>query len=187
MSKLSAKTLKTNFNIPTILLLSVIPDADILIPFLEHRGPTHSIILTLIAFAPIFVVYHKKAIPYLLALVQHSLIGDYIAGGRIRLLWPLTTQYYGLELSIRSQTNIALEWIVFLTSTTIMLETKDIITLLQPHNSNLILTIPTFTVLLPTLTSFPLDVPTWLILPHLLYLTIFSVSIVTECLKLFRL
>jgi hypothetical protein len=187
LSKTSAKLLKTKLNIPVILMLSVIPDTDIfierLVPAVEHRGPTHSIIAAFIVFIPIFAVYHKKAAPYLIALVQHSLIGDYIAGHRIQLLWPTTTRCYGMSICAESQTNIAMEWTLFLVSIIILLKAKDATTLLQPHNTNLILAIPTLTLLLPTFLSFPLKVPTWLIPPHLTYIFIFSASIIITLFK----
>jgi membrane-bound metal-dependent hydrolase YbcI (DUF457 family) len=167
-----------------VLVLSVIPDIDLLIPFLQHRGPTHSIITALIAFVPIFVIYHGEAIPYFMALVQHSLIGDNLAGGQIQLLWPLTTQQYGTNISIRSQTNITLEWIMFLASIIVMLKTKDIMAFFQPHNSSLILSIPTFTVLLPTFLAFPLEVPPILILPHIVYLILFLTPILIDARKI---
>jgi len=167
-------------------MLSVIPDIDILIPILEHRGPTHSIIMTFTVFIPIFAIYHKKAIPYFIALIQHSLTGDYIAGGRIQIFWPITTQYYGTGVSIKSSTNITLEWLIFLTSIIIMLKAKDTATLFQPHNSNLILSIPTFTVLLPTFLSFPLEVPAWLMPPHLAYMSVFSASIIIDLFKVLK-
>jgi membrane-bound metal-dependent hydrolase YbcI (DUF457 family) len=182
LGKASAKLLKTKVNVPAALVLSVIPDIDILIPFLEHRGPTHSIITALIVFIPIFAIYRQKAAPYFLALASHSLIGDYIAGGRTQLFWPATLNHYGMELPIQSPTNIALEWALFLTSTIIMLKSRDIFTFFKKKNTNLILSIPTFTVLLPTFLSFPLDVPEWLILPHLAYLAMFLASIATYAL-----
>jgi hypothetical protein len=113
-------------------------------------------------------------------LIQHFLIGDYLAGGGIQLLWPITTQHFGIGLSIRSQTNITIEWVTFLASMIIMLKAKDTVKLLQPHNSNLILAIPIFTVLLPTFISFPMDVPAWLIPPHLVYMAVFLASIAVD-------
>jgi membrane-bound metal-dependent hydrolase YbcI (DUF457 family) len=184
LSKTSSKMLKINFHIPTILMLSVIPDIDILFPFLEHRGLTHSIVTASIVFVPIFAIYHKKATPYFIALIQHSLIGDYLVGGKTQLLFPLTTQYYGTGLSIQSQTSIALEWAAFLLSMLVMLAVKDIKIFFQPHNSNLILTIPTFTVLLPTFLAFPLQVPTILIAPHIIYLVLFITSIFIDIKKI---
>jgi len=165
----------------------VLPDIDILIPFVRHRGPIHSIIMALIIFVPVLIVYHKKAIPYLLALIQHSLVGDYMGGGPIQLLWPLSTQYFGIDTS--STGIIAAEWMTFVFSIMIMIKTRDAVALFHSHNSNLVLTIPAFTVLLPTFLSVPLKVPFWLLLPHLVYAFIFSVSIIagiSKSLKSFR-
>jgi len=79
-----------------------------------------------------------------------------------------------------SQTNVTLELLLFLASIIMMLGTRDVAMLLQSHSSNLILSIPTFTVLLPTVLSIPLHVPPWLILPHLAYIAIFSASILRD-------
>ena len=160
--------------------MSIIPDADILFEHLgiiQHRGPTHSIILSIIVFAPILAIYRKKALPYLLALAQHALIGDFVLGGRFQLLWPITTQYYGIGVSVTSQTGVILELTAFLASLAIMIASRDLIRLIQPRVSNLTLAIPTFTVILPTFLSYPMQVPTWLITPHIIYLAMFSTSI----------
>jgi len=177
LAKLTSKVTKTRVNVALIFMLSVIPDVDILIPYVVHRGPTHSILMAFVAFIPIFALYHKNALPYFAALIQHSLISDYIAGGKVQLLWPLTTQTFGLELSIKSPANVTIEWLSFLTATFIMIKTKDMHPLLQPKNSNLILAIPTFTVLLPTFLAFPLEVPTALTPPHIIFLILFLASI----------
>jgi membrane-bound metal-dependent hydrolase YbcI (DUF457 family) len=174
----SAKLLKTRLSIPLALTLSVIPDADLLFPFLEHRGPTHSLITALIVFAPFFLVYHKEAVPYFVAMIQHSLVGDFIAGGRVQLLWPITTQVFGTNIDIRSTTNVTVEWGIFLASIAVMLITKDMATFFKYGKSNLILMIPTFTVLLPTILSFPMGVPIWLLPPHMVYSVMFLVAIV---------
>jgi hypothetical protein len=187
LGKASARLLRTKINIPTVLMLSVIPDTDIIIqifvPTLEHRGPTHSVITALIVFIPIFAVYQKRAIPYFIALIQHSLIGDTVAGGQIQLLWPITTQYYGTGMEIQSQTNTAIEWTLFLISIIIMLKTKDAATLFKPHYTSLALAIPVFTLLLPTFVGYPLDVPASLIPPHLAYTLILSASIIITLFK----
>jgi len=167
-------------------VLSIIPNLDILVPFLEHRGPTHSVIVMLIVFTPFFVAYHEKAVPYFLALVQHALIGDVIAGGGVQLLWPLTKQPYGTGIDIRSQMNIGIEWIAFLAAVIIMVKTRDITKFFQSHKSNLLLSIPTFTTLLPTLMSFPLGVPLLLFPPHIFYTIIFSIAIILAVPKLVK-
>ena len=143
--------------------------------------------MALIAFIPIFAVYHKKATPYLIALIQHSLVGDYVTGPT-QLLWPITTQSYGIGIDIVTQTNVTIELLIFLAATVIMVKTRDAATLLQPHKSNLNLTlsIPTFTALLPTFISFPSYVPPLLIVPHLVYIFIFSASIIIDLRKVLK-
>ena len=180
MGKASSKLLKTNLNIPLVFTLSIIPDADILLEhsgLVQHRGPTHSIILSILVFAPILVFYRKKALPYLIALASHTLIGDFLLGGPFQLFWPVTTQQYGIGMSVTSQIGIILELTAFLASLAIMIASRDLTRLIQPRGSNLILAIPTFTVILPTFLSYPMQVPTWLIPPHVIYLALFTTSI----------
>jgi len=171
-----SKLLNVNVNVPLLFVASIISDVDLLIPALKHRGPTHSLIVMSLLFLPLFIIYRKRALPYFTAITQHSILGDYLTGGT-QLLWPATINWYSIEIQITSLTNILIEWTLFLTSLTIMLQTKDAWKLFQHHTSNLLLTIPIFTVLLPTLLSFPLSVPLELIIPHLIYLAIFSSAI----------
>ena len=177
--KAAGKLLNLEVNVPLLLLASIISDIDLLIPGLEHRGPTHSLILLTLLFLPLFAIYGKKAIPYFVALMQHSLVGDYVTGG-VQLLWPLTTHIYGVVLEATNITAVLLEWGFFLTSLAIMLKMKDLQMLLQRHPSNLLLSVPVATVLLPTIASFPLSVPLELVVPHLIYLTLFTVSILLD-------
>jgi hypothetical protein len=142
----------------------------------------------LAAFIPFFAVYGKKAVPYFLALAQHALIGDYVTSGTmgVQLFWPLTNQPYGIGIAIRTQTNVALEWIAFLAAIVIMIKTRDITKFFQTHKSNLLLSIPTFTTLLPTLASFPLGVPLWLVPPHIFYTVVFSIAIILAVPRVFK-
>jgi hypothetical protein len=182
--KTASKILGLKINIPLLFLASVLPDIDLLIPSLLHRGPLHSVILFSLLFLPIFILFKKRAIPYFVALAQHMLIGDYITG-QTQLLWPVTTNWYGLGIEITSLTNIFIEWVLFLTSTTILFKTKDAWLLLQQHPSNMILVIPVLTVLLPASLSFPLYVSLELIIPHIIYITLFSLSILIDLKAIF--
>jgi len=189
MSKTSARTLKTKLNVPLALVLSVLPDMDIAlehlrIPFIEHRHITHSVIVTLIVFVPFFLVYRKAAVPYFLALIQHALIGDYLTG-EVWLLWPFG-QSFSLGIGITSPLNIGLEWFVFVLSLLVMFKTEDLLDFFRPRKWNLALAIPTFTVLLPTFLSVPLEVPVWLIPPHVVLTMLFSASILLEVWRLLR-
>lgn len=178
--KLAAKSLDVNINFPLLFLASVFPDIDLLIPGLEHRGPLHSVILFCLVFIPIFAIYKKRAAPYFVAVIQHIIIGDYLIGGDLQLLWPLTTNMYGFHVGIASLINVALEWSLFLISMTFMIKTKDIFFLFKHHSSNMILAIPVLTVLLPTIISFPLYVPLALLIPHIVYLILFSIPILID-------
>lgn len=180
IGKFTAQTTKTKLNLPLVFTLSVIPDIDLLLPFLEHRGPSHSIVVAIVAFIPALTFLHYRALPYLAVLIQHSLLGDFIAGGKTQLFWPLSSKPYGIELSIYSLTNIALEWMIFLASVTIMLSSGDMRILFKPHNYNLLLLIPTFTVLLPTFLAYPLKVPLALIPPHIMFIALFAASLLVD-------
>jgi hypothetical protein len=182
LTKATANPLKTNPNIPTILVLSIIPDIDILFGNEIHRGPTHSAIAALLIFIPLFITYRKKATPYFLALLSHSLIGDLIIGGNLQLLWPLTTNEISLtpplpNIAINSPINVALELTLFTAATIIMIKTKDLHLFFQNKKTNLLLTIPLSTVLLPTILAYPLSVPILLLPPHLFYLTLFTIAV----------
>ena len=178
--KLTAKSLNVNVNLPLLFLASVFPDIDILIPGLVHRGPLHSVVLFCLLFLPIFAIYKKRAAPYFVALIQHIIIGDYLIGGDLQLLWPLTPNTYGLYIGMGSLLHVALEWGFFIISMTFMIKTKDIFFLFKPHPSNMILAIPVLTVLLPTLISFPLYVPLSLLIPHIVYLILFTIPIMID-------
>lgn len=176
LAKASSPMTKRGINLPLVFALSVIPDIDILFPFLQHRGPLHSIVLLTAVFIPLFIKYKAAAIPYYFALLQHPLIGDLI-GGHVQLLWPFTTKYYGFNIAITSPLNIAAELLSFLLALLILFRSGDIHKLIKPNPSSLILLIPLLTVLLPSLLSFPLSVPIALLVPHLVYFSFFAISI----------
>ena len=124
--KASARILRIQLNMPLLLTASVIPDIDMLLIFLRHRGPTHSLIVIVALMVPFLILYRKKAIPYLVALASHSLIGDFFTGGA-QLFWPLSTQWYGaLNIDVVSLTNVLLETSLFFLSTVIMFKTGDL-------------------------------------------------------------
>jgi hypothetical protein len=178
--KLAGKSLGVNINIPLIFLASVLPDIDLIIPGLEHRGPLHSVIFFCLVFLPVFAVYKKRAAPYFVAVIQHIIIGDYLIGGNLQLLWPLTDNLYGLSIATASLTHIGLEWALFIISMAFMVKTQDIFFLFKPHSSNTILAIPVMTVLLPTVVSFPLYVPLSLLIPHIMYLIMLTIPILID-------
>ena len=201
LGKGSSKALHTSINIPTLLVLSILPDIDIIYGFLTgveiHRGPTHSIVFALLVFIPFFIVYRKKAVPYFLALISHSFIGDFIVGGQLELLWPFTTQQFGLYelggpfIDIFNNVNIVLEMLLFLCAAVVMYKTSDWKVFFRADLTNLVLIIPIITVLLPSTVGYPFSEsllftePT-LAIAHIVFLVLFSVAVLKTLRCLFR-
>ena len=122
----SAKFAQVKVNLPLLLLASVLPDIDLLLRFLMHRGPTHSLITLTVLMIPFFAVYRKQAIPYFAALLSHVLIGDFFAGGN-ELFWPLSQGWFGaLNLEVHSLPNVLLELGLFLLTVPIMFKLGDL-------------------------------------------------------------
>jgi len=193
LGKGSSKGLRVKINIPMLLVLSILPDIDIIFDFLTgsqiHRGPTHSIIVVALAFIPIFIIFHKKAIPYFLALISHPLIGDFLTGGRLQLFWPLSTNEYGLHelggpyIDIFSPANIALEVSLFIVATLVLYKTGDWKVFFKSNKTNLVLIIPIATVLLPSTIGYPFNNSLFLSEPilamvHIFYLVLFSIAVI---------
>jgi membrane-bound metal-dependent hydrolase YbcI (DUF457 family) len=192
LGKASAKPFNLNPNIPLLLVLSILPDIDIIferIFQLElHRGPTHSIIVAILIFIPFFLVYRQRTLPYFLAFASHALVGDFLIGGQIQLLWPFSTAQYGLHelgslyIGIFDPINIHLELTLFLIATIILFKSNDIQAFFKKSKLNFILIIPILTVLLPTMFGYPFSDPLLftvpqLALPHFFYLLLFSIAI----------
>jgi len=97
----------------------------------------------------------------------------------------LYTREFGLyqfgfpQIAIYSSVNVAFEFSLFIIAVFVMWKTRDLFQLLRNRKLNLILAIPIFTVLLPTFVSYPLDVPLLLVFPHLFYLLLFAISVLT--------
>jgi hypothetical protein len=190
----SSKLLSVKPNVSYLFLFSVLPDIDLMMwRFgLEHRGPTHSLVLFCAVFLPIFLVFRARAFPYFVALIQHSLIGDLLTGGGSQLLWPLSVSWYRLgSFSVASAANIAFEWSTFLGSMVFLFMVKDVWLLVKPHTSNLILLLPLVFVSFPLLVSamsflrfrrilYYNWVPTELIIPHVAFFLLFTFAILVD-------
>jgi len=98
--------------IPLVLLVSLLPDLDRFFEgILVHRGPTHSIIVAIALFMPIFLLF-RNGFVYFSALASHTLIGDYFVTGNPyeQLFWPVSNNWIGapsyLQLSGRFETMV---------------------------------------------------------------------------------
>ena len=201
LGKGSSKALHTKINIPILLVLSILPDIDIIYDFLTgaeiHRGPTHSIIVAALVFIPIFIHYRKTAIPYFLALISHSLIGDFLIGGKLQLLWPLSNAQFGLHelgsyyIDIFSPVNMVLEVTLFVAASLILYKSGDWKVFFRADKTNLVLIIPIATVLLPSTVGYPfsdsllLTEPT-LALAHIFYLVLFGIAVLKTLVYMYK-
>ena len=88
------------FSVPLIWVVALSPDVDFFIPFLVHRGSTHSLVVALVLFS-IYYALFRRGVPYFGALVSHSLIGDYFTSYGCKLFWPVLTGWYRSSVAIR--------------------------------------------------------------------------------------
>jgi membrane-bound metal-dependent hydrolase YbcI (DUF457 family) len=180
IGKASSKTLNIKADISLLFLFSVLPDIDLIIPFLKHRGPTHSLIPLAIASVLSLLLIGRKTIPYAIAYLQHIVPGDYITGGGVQLLWPISRKWYELELPLGESTGIALELAAFAAFIVLMWKTRDLANLLQPQPKNYILLIPLITLSLPLLAGFPLPVPSILVPAHIACMTLLTIPLIAN-------
>jgi membrane-bound metal-dependent hydrolase YbcI (DUF457 family) len=94
-SEIIGKINKEKVNYPIIYTVSIMPDIDLFIPFVEDRGPTHSIVIAFLIFLPIIIKY-KRGYSYSSSLASHSLIGDFFTAYGCRLFWPMVRVQSGL-------------------------------------------------------------------------------------------
>ena len=172
------KAIGESQNLPALWTLSLLPDIDLLIPGLEHRGPTHSIIVALLIFIPLFIIRYRKTVPFFAALATHSLISDYITDGGVKLFWPISSEWVKYENTIMMGTK--LETYVELTLFSLLILTliilKDYNRLLDSDRRNMLFFIPLCTIVLPIMFKYPVEIPDILIIPHLILLSLIAVS-----------
>jgi len=167
LGKGTSKALHTKVNVPLLLVLSIIPDMDIIFDYFTgaqtHRGPTHSLVVAVVIFTPLFIHYGKQAIPYLLALISHFMIADFFIGGQLQLFWPLTTQQFGFYelgfcyINIWSSINILTEIMLFAVVMALLYKTGDLQAFFKADKLNLVLFVPLVCVLLPSTIGYPFD------------------------------
>ena len=164
-----------------LLAASVLPDVDLLLRFLMHRGPTHSLITITVLMIPFFVAYRKQAIPYYAALLSHILIGDFFTGG-VELLWPLSHSWFGaLNLEVTSLPSVVTELVLFVLTLPVMYKLGDLQTLLRYNSKSWALIIPLGAILGPLLSigrGQENALPLLLVIPSLFYIVLFSYSLI---------
>jgi len=102
--------------------------------------------------------------------------------GRIQMLWPLTSDWYGYTIDVRSFTNISIEWASFLLAMLVLTKTNDLRLLFKSGKSNLLLIVPSGAIFVSSIIGaraigLSQIAPTELLIPHLIFLTVFTFSI----------
>jgi membrane-bound metal-dependent hydrolase YbcI (DUF457 family) len=115
LGRTTSKITGVNLRLPLIVFLSILPDLDLFIPFLVHRGPTHSIFFAITLFIPFFVIGMRKSLPYFSSLVSHSLVGDAVTRRGCQLFWPFSFNWFSYPLTLRmgSLQELSIELILF--------------------------------------------------------------------------
>ena len=172
--------LKLRMNLPAVFVLSLIPDADLLVPSLAHRGATHSIIVAALVFLPLFFFLGWRSVPYFASLLQHDLVGDLLTARGDMLLWPVTSSSFGIGIPIQSATNVSIEIGSFILALSVLVVSGDLVRLIEPHKSNLLLLIPSGVILASFLFGVAGEIaPTSLLIPHISLLLLFVLSMVS--------
>jgi len=168
-----------NPSIIAIWTLSLLPDIDLVIPFVRHRGPTHSILIPIVIFLPLLILKMKNAAPYFAAIITHSAIGDLFTDRGIQLFWPVSSDWIRSKISIPMgsayENYIEISLFVVLIGTIIL--TRDYAHLFNSDKKNTILLIPLCTIVLPLMFKIPIIVPKILVLPHVIMMAIILLSI----------
>jgi membrane-bound metal-dependent hydrolase YbcI (DUF457 family) len=182
VGKATARGLHVQLNMPLLLAASIIPDVDLLLRFVAHRGPTHSLFAIIALTAPFLIMYRKAALPYFVALLSHSLIGDFFTGGT-QLFWPLSREWVGaLDISVMSMTNVLLELGLFFVAIAVMLRMGDLRKIVK-DKYRIALVLPFGAVLGPLLgigRGIEYGIPLLLVIPSLFFLAIFVYSFVVD-------
>ena len=105
-----SKRLKVNISLGLIFTASLAPDLDILLdPLgLVHHTYTHSLLFWFTPLAILLLTKRKNAIPVVVAVLQHLLVGDILTGS-IPLFFPLNKLEVGIQLGLPSVSDTVIE------------------------------------------------------------------------------
>jgi membrane-bound metal-dependent hydrolase YbcI (DUF457 family) len=175
--KTSSRVLKARVDLPFVFLFSVLPDIDLFIPILKHRGPTHSFILAFLLLVALSAFFGRKGIFWSILYALHITADLFTGGGGgcggVQVLWPVDRGSYSLSLSSSPYVELTL----FAVSTLIMLKAGDLKKMLRPHPHNLALIPSLAAICSPLFLEYPVAVPTELVAPHLVYLALFLIAL----------
>jgi hypothetical protein len=129
--------------VPAILMLGILPDADLLLGSLGvvHRTFTHSFFFWIIIFVPLFIIFRLKSVPYFVAVVQHFAFGDLVMG-KVMIFWPFNRSLVGFNIGMSSIIDVALETAGLLLALGIIVYSGDLKRLFSVDKSNILMLLP---------------------------------------------
>jgi hypothetical protein len=124
------------------LTAAVLPDFDLLFGGfgLAHETYTHS----LVVWAPLLlllVAWRKGSVPYVAALLQHIVVGDFLIGS-IPILFPLSNIGFGLGLGMPSMPDALIEFSSFLIMVLVMVRSRDLRGLMSGGREEALMVVP---------------------------------------------
>jgi len=137
---------ESNLNVALILTLSILPDIDVVIPFIPHRGPTHSVVVFIIVFIASLIYKKGRYAPYMASYASHR-VSDAFTGsyyGRTQLLWPLSRTWLPLypKIIMGSTLEASIETAFMLMAGMVLLYTGDYKKLVDFSPGNYLLFMP---------------------------------------------
>ena len=153
--------------IPLVLMLGIAPDIDLLLRSFGviHHTLTHSFFFWLIIFAPFFMVFRRKTMPYFIAIAQHFAFGDLLVEA-VMIFWPFSPSYFGFNIAMPSMLDVALETAGLLLAAGISYYKNDLRRMLSIDIHNLLMFLP----LLALLTSMLIFAVDWSLIPLVAYI-----------------
>jgi hypothetical protein len=127
------------------LVAGILPDVDIFFAGLGlvHHTYTHSLLL-LLPIAGVLVWWRRDSLPYVAGVLQHMLVGDFLANS-VPLLLPLAAVRVGLELGMPSAADSLIESGSLALMLVVMWRSGDLRRLFDGGRSNLLMLIPLLT------------------------------------------
>lgn len=129
--------------VPAILILGILPDCDLLLGGLgiTHRTVTHSWLLWILLFIPVFYFLRLKAVPYFVAVVQHFAFGDFFMG-KVMMFWPFSSAKVGLGFGMPSTVDFVMETAGLVLAGAILFYSGDLKRLFSRDKRNFYMILP---------------------------------------------
>ena len=166
--------------VPAVLMLGVLPDVDLFLGGfgVGHHTFFHSLFFWVVLFVPFLVVYRRRVVPYLVAVLQHFAFGDFVVGA-VMLFWPFSLSYFGFSAAMMSVFDVALEIGGLLLAVGVMFFNGDLRRLLSVEKSNVLMVFPLLA-LVSSMLFFDVDVPIIPLVAHLLVSPVFAAIVLAH-------